>query len=125
MRHEASRKSWIANREFNMKYEEQRIAIAKACGWIKTSEPEEVYGVTFPWISDDGESYKYLPDYLYDLNAMHEAEKHCIYIGEEIDTDLIAEYLMNVVIAAPPGRSQSASPRQRAEALLRTIGKWR
>jgi len=48
----------------------QRILIARKCGyWFGADEdsPEEY------WHHPDGGSAKYIPDYLNDLNAMHEA----------------------------------------------------
>ena len=56
--------------------EEKRIAIAEACGWrFAETGPR---GKT--WVPPQKQHIKYvtingLPDYLNDLNAMHEAEK--------------------------------------------------
>ena len=53
-----------------MKPESQRRAIAEACGWLRNHPT--VFG---SWIDPrDGRHYE-LPDYLNDLNAMHEAAK--------------------------------------------------
>lgn len=52
-----------------MNPEAQRIAIAKACGWTH---------IVFDrgWKSTDlGDFQAKIPDYLNDLNTMHEAEK--------------------------------------------------
>lgn len=105
-----------------MNPERQRIAIAEACGW-KTGYR-------------DPEAWHPLPDYLNDLNAMHEAEKFIL------STDLYIQYVnylfRSVGInrtyymgAAPevfPADRQfavfHATASQRAEAFLRTIGKW-
>ena len=108
-----------------MKTEEQRIAIAEACRWLVNDDgvtgisPINVeQGLTNPKIC----SWK-LPDYLHDLNAMHEAEK----ILTENQLDYYAEWLKD-------GNSSGGFPSQlchwhatavqRAEAFLRTIGKW-
>jgi hypothetical protein len=85
----------------------QRMAIAKACGMDR--------------------------DFLNDLNAMHEAEKHLDSNGRWLDyTHALAELVtpdqnneyrttLNWTIVWP---ILSASAVQRAEAFLRTIGKW-
>ena len=49
--------------------DQQRIAIAQACGWTDTQIIDGKYGQTD------------VPDYLGDLNAMHEAEK--VLSGEQ------------------------------------------
>jgi hypothetical protein len=95
-----------------MNKEAQRITIAEACGW-KTGYR-------------DPEAWHPLPDYLNDLNAMHEAEKvlgekrirsYAFTLAQVLDTsptvDLDDQFL-NI----------HATARQRAEAFLRTIGKW-
>jgi predicted ATPase len=96
--------------------EQQRIAIAEACGW-----KEEEFGPS--WY----QSYTKMPDYLNDLNAMHEAEK-------TLDDDLDLDYSENLEIVTGArwgannsydmSKYRSATAAQRAEAFLRTIGKW-
>lgn len=63
-------------------------------------------------------------DYLNDLNAIHDAERRCIYVDDETDSDLIGDYLENLVVCADTGRSQSATAAQRLEALLKTLNLW-
>ena len=96
--------------------EAQRIAIAEACGHGDYST--QMNG----WHNNQIHG---LPDYLNDLNAMHEAEKvlpdgntywEFIRILDDIvkhgpHTDYVAD-------------RASATAAQRAEAFLRTIGKW-
>jgi hypothetical protein len=120
-----------------MNKEKQRIAIAEACGivgpfdnrWIKEYEEEggDAYGFTG---FEKGELV-FIPDYLNDLNAMHEAEK--TLSDEQIarwqrDLWLTCENDFYALEAcAPPivlRRFISATAAQRAEAFLRTIGKW-
>ena len=79
---------------------------------------------------------EHLPDYLNDLNAMHEAEKMLSWADEGALTSERIRYLMNLeaVISGPmdrfgyrPNRTRSvpfAKAAQRAEAFLRTLGKW-
>lgn len=89
--------------------EQQRIAIAESCGW-KTGYR-------------DPEAWHPLPDFLHDLNAMHEAEK--VLIGDEPEnSELWCDFQTNLVIACPAYLSYHATAAQRAEAFLRTIGKW-
>lgn len=108
-----------------MNNEKQRIAIAEACGWtvingylchIKTNRngAEEVATIA-P-----------LPDYLNDLNAMHEAEK----ILTALQRAPYAHELLRLVAINQPWchldffQVAHATAEQRAEAFLRTIGKW-
>jgi hypothetical protein len=80
-----------------MSPEAQRIAIAEACGWTRYF-PEST-----------------LPDYLSDLNAMHEAEK-------VLTPEQGWEYAQNLVVDG--GRGWFATAAQRAEAFLRTLNLW-
>jgi hypothetical protein len=111
-----------------MKPEQQRIAIAEACGivgpfdnrWIKEYEEEggDAYGFTG---FEKGELV-FIPDYLNDLNAMAEAET-C----EAIQRVGYAKYIECLAIACGTERLGAlvfATAAQRAEAFLRTIGKW-
>ena len=107
-----------------MKKEAQRIAIARACGWE---------GIKLHWVyhSDtstegcntlkgllDG-SLKVVPDYLNDLNAMHEAEK-------VLDNYQIDQYIYELDEIFDPEKSKTplATAAQRAEAFLKTLNLW-
>ncbi len=117
--------------------EKQRIAIAEACGWGLNYDWERP-GIG-EWWEKTGEQPRRsndLPDYLNDLNAMHEAEmvlnatqlvayvKHlaaihptfCVDVLDDRDPDGDWHYEMSFLI--------TATAAQRAEAFLRTIGKW-
>jgi hypothetical protein len=93
--------------------EQQRIAIAEACGW-KTGYR-------------DPEAWHPLPDYLKDLNAMHEA-------GKILTPKKRIDYWnrLNELVGNPPtdniylvwGDVVFATASQRAESFLRTIDKW-
>jgi len=85
--------------------EAQRIAIAEACGW-KTGYR-------------DPEAWHPLPDYLNDLNAMHDAEQ--VLFGRN---DWSACKYDNYLDVATSSWKWNATASQRAEAFLRTIGKW-
>jgi hypothetical protein len=96
-----------------MKPEQQRIAIAEACGWRRRGRDI--------WDNAPFPPQKLLepPDYLHDLNAMHEAEK-VLFPKHE------AKWAM--IISEVCGHSwriiYTATATQRAEAFLKTIGKW-
>jgi len=87
--------------------EQQRIVIAQACGWTDTQIIDGKYGQTD------------VPDYLNDLNAMHEAEKVLTYEQGGKMTLWIQR-----MTCAGYGPQLFATASQRAEAFLRTIGKW-
>jgi hypothetical protein len=108
-----------------MKPEQQRIAIGEACGWkLVTDNPEyEPY-----WEDPKGNMVSVnngvhrFPDYLNDLNAMHEAEKL-------LNPILAAGYAKTLTSTAweseqPVFAPMTATAAQRAEAFLHTIGKW-
>lgn len=94
--------------------EQMRIKIAEACGWIHHHmRPSETERLQKKWyyLSD-------LPDYLNDLNAMHEAEKTFA------DDDVIAEkYWLALYDATEHTRwPYDATARQRCIAFLKTKG---
>jgi hypothetical protein len=87
--------------------EAQRIAIAVACGWTDTQIIDGKYGQTD------------VPDYLNDLNAMHDAEKMLkggMRSKYDAELTLISSRDYNFI--------WESTASQRAEAFLRTIGKW-
>ena len=105
-----------------MTEQEQRIAIAKACGW-------RWGGANGCYIKGDliARRWEMLPDYLHDLNAMHEAEK---IFSEEQRTEYcnrLIEATADKLNAAmqPLFPSHCASASQRAKAFLLCIGKWK
>ena len=113
-----------------MNKEKQCIAIAEACGWTRE------YADVPTWVASL-DSYKgsisysvstllfrrsekcviarHLPDYLNDLNAMHGAEK-------VLTADQWYQYDKLMPLRDP--QKMHATATQRAEAFLRTIGKW-
>jgi hypothetical protein len=112
-----------------MTVESQRIAIAEACGWkdIKDTNHEDVdiesrsiiYWSGLTGVPPEFIHYENrikIPDYLNDLNAMHEAEKVLDYNQlREMEDSVSFQF------AVYPFH---ATANQRAEAFLRTIGKW-
>jgi dissimilatory sulfite reductase (desulfoviridin) alpha/beta subunit len=101
--------------------EKQRIAIAEACGF--NCDPLEAmdWGSRGQWCIKPNDQKRELvskimsiPDYLNDLNAMHDAEKMLTNEQRGIYCMRLSTLLY--------GHCTTAA--QRAEALLRTIGKW-
>ena len=101
--------------------DEINVAIAEACGWIdrgsfNESRPED-HGFKRRIGNTENYEWRWQHEFNYctDLNAMHEAEK--TLRGGEWDTyvDLLADTWIQVA---------HATARQRAEAFLRTLGKW-
>lgn len=91
---------------------EQRIAIAEWCGF-KRCPIHLGYECC-------GNS---IPDYLRDLNAIHEAEKKAPLEYWHILWDITGAGGMSIRVQSYRILA-SATAAQRAEALLRTIGRW-
>lgn len=113
-----------------MKPEAQRIAIAEACGWRPAEDHPQMGKVWTPpsWCADASHyPLNDLPDYLGSLDAMHEAEN----ILPVVQRSFYCNYLMfGVPVHEPSGifghwQTVNATAAQRAEAFLRTIGKWK
>jgi len=124
-----------------MSPEKQRIAIAEACGWTleepddftgkNTSPQGQVYSqqIRYGFKSNMNHTDRFsgVPDYLKDLNAMHKVEK-------TLDTDQKNEYIniLHHICWIEESENDldldfawcSATSAQRAEAFLKTIGKW-
>jgi hypothetical protein len=110
--------------------EKQRMAIAEACGWKNVDAGSgRVWGITtrHKGTPSEFDVCVDVPNYPFDLNAMHEAEK--VLTNEQ---DLEYSEALEQVVGARFGcnnaedmrRLRSATAAQRAEAFLRTIGKW-
>jgi len=131
--------------------EDQRIAIAEACGatWKADHFENPMLvrdDIVLAVCPDESPTFLLsLPDYLNDLNAMHEAEK-MLRNGQ---AEIFVEWLNRIVFREhwewwwsdgdrlpvnSPGYFEvptktvfgcvGASATQRAEAFLRTLGKW-
>ena len=104
-----------------MNPEQQRIAIAEACGltnvapMIVKNVKHQGDDITVGIWSDDG----WVPNYLNDLNAMHEAEKVLVRL-QWVSYLRRLQTLCDESVTWPIHATAS----QRAEAFLRTIGKW-
>lgn len=89
--------------------EQINAAIAQACGIVGKDEYGPLYQTPEGWVVD-------CPNFTTDLNAMHEAEKvltddQLWRMAREIERNDEQWYFR-------------ATARQRAEAFLRTLGKW-
>ena len=129
-----------------MDHIKQIIAIAEYCGWKEIGK-SGVYQNTIKGINGcvpggavhskriqmklPGANSFLVPNYLNDLNAMHEAEKTLSDVspgkdknGDNIPSD-IARYRLNLcIVCMSNGGPITATAAQRAEAFLKTIGKW-
>jgi hypothetical protein len=94
-----------------MSPDKQNIAIAQACGVVSKDQWGALYKTEQGYARD-------CPDYLNDLNAMHEAEKTL----RNQFTTLEEAYWRNLAYVQP--HPIFATAVQRAEAFLRTVGKW-
>ena len=118
-----------------MSPEAQRIAIAESVGWTEISDwsANGINGKhpTEPWV-------KVIPDYLNDLNAMHEVEKTLTDEQRKVFVKNLNIYHPSADIHYPDTNARHyfselrtevfslvhTTAAQRAEAYLRTIGKW-
>lgn len=121
-----------------MNPEQQRIAIAEACGWTAKEDKDGLWRAVDPsgnmtytvWVSEMNVWSAGIPDYLNDLNAMHEAEKalrdwhkYVCMVAKVIVGDTRPKASGNHYRVASSVLIH-ATAAQRAEAFLRTIGKW-
>lgn len=109
-----------------MSPEAQRAAIAEAYGWELICP---LQGAFFAYWQLGSTRCAELPDYLSDLNAMHEAEK-------TLDSNHARRYvevLDDVIVGISPYSPRAvnayrgivcATAAQRAKAFLKTLGKW-
>ena len=103
----------------------QQVTIAQLLGWTEiypAGDGEHLKGIP-PDGSKDG--VYYVPDYLNDLNAMHEAEKF-LQDGSGRDSALDGEYSTNLGEISTgvdwvDSKYRSATATQRAEAFVLTM----
>lgn len=111
-----------------MKPEAQRIAIAEACGWQVTqgrSQGLTPYGYpTIKHMQRCEVPPQLVPDYLTDLNAMHEAEK-VLTAEQQAQYAMTLHEMHGIPLATFWHRVICSTAAQRAEAFLRTLGLWR
>ena len=93
--------------------EQINATIAKELGWTQVEaihRSGRAPGATYV-------GREFIPDYCTDLNAMHEAE-------ESLAGDLWIGYVNKLADIEGSLFGIRATARQRAEAFLRTLGKW-
>lgn len=97
-------------------------AIAEACGWTELQNTTDgCYG-----LKSSTREYIRIPDYCNDLNAMAQAEKTLTNVSDAMEYSYLLEDMENMIEDWVPYRTLwSLSPRQRAEAFLRTLGLWK
>jgi|19_taG_2_1085344.scaffolds.fasta_scaffold00262_18 hypothetical protein len=92
---------------------EQHKAIATACGLnLCQLALADIWGHT-----TDGKTWENFPDYTSDLNAMHEAEK-------VLDWGKMGRFTTILDSMDTNSHGIHTTAAQRAEAFLKTIGKW-
>jgi len=105
-------------------------AVAEACGWKIIPErpnpgharnPENPPTLREQYVNPEGRIY-FLPDFCNDLNAIHEAEK--ILLQDHGEWERYFFFLDRVCDFPNQIFNPHATAAQRAEAFLRTIGKW-
>jgi hypothetical protein len=105
-----------------MKPEYQRVAIAEACGW--KVHPKDKWVVIPPNSPHSVQPLNTLPNYLNDLNAMHDAEKVLTPTEFEAYRWILWGLCKRPQVTEWERAYLSATASQRAEAFLRKIGKW-
>ncbi len=116
-----------------MNHEQMRVAIAKACGWTVKYRKDGIEWTAL--VSPEAEvidttsgraelsNFGCVPNYLNDLNAMHEAEK---VLGAQQKADFrdhLTDILTSEGLTEDDARDASvhATALQRAEALCKTL----
>lgn len=97
-----------------MTYEQINAAIAETCGWTNVSARHR--SGRCPGADELYVGHEFLPDYCSNLNAMHEAEHSLTYVQLCNYIDLLIQFSPEAAVA---------TARQRAEAFLRALGKWK
>jgi len=114
----------------------QRIAIAEACGW--RVHPQDKFIVIPPNSPNSVQPLNTIPDYVNDLNAIHDA-KETLGINDRNNLDIRVKWvgaLRDVVSRRCPHNKLGtpvvsdldilcASAEEHAEALLKTLKKWK
>lgn len=111
---------------------DQRITIAESVGWLEIlwsqlTNPREAAEAKHYCRSNEQRRCEWLPNYLTDLNAMHEVEKRLTLNQRETYYSWLIRICDREHRMASINRwlAPTATAAQRAEAYLRTIGKWK
>jgi hypothetical protein len=112
--------------------EQQRIKIAEACGEINPRTTEFGGCVATAFVTKEGVHVGFhgVPDYLNDLNAMHEA-KQTLWKKDWDHRHVFNDHLANIIKGRIVNRNEwdaetllDATAEQQAEAFLRTLNLW-
>jgi hypothetical protein len=107
--------------------DQQRTAIAKICGWTDIRRQRLYAGDQDLWgtklIGGDKHRNR-LPNYLADLNAMHEAEEMMTEEQRIAHSDNAYDIACRAQRETGKWRWISLTAPQRAEAFLRTLNLW-
>ena len=99
--------------------EQINAAIAKACGWTEFRD-----NVTAKAPGEQLNRVFFIPDYCNNLNAMHEAENVLKTVDSHEYTNLLYDFACKAQEENGKWLPYGIPARQRAEAFLRTLGKW-
>jgi hypothetical protein len=108
--------------------EQINVAIAEACGW-ECIVPDVWHHGPVGYSKGIPDVRTKIPDYCNDLNAMHEAEKVLTIQQKANDYEILLETVTRrgksgMTFGLAAYLFCHATARQRAEAFLRTLGKW-
>lgn len=110
-----------------MSPEKQRIAVAETQGWTNVHRSQKTSVSLFDKLIGQHPSESiHVPDYLSDLNAMWEVEG-TLNAGLRVDFEAELMRILDVSSLIEVGEGfmlAHATAAQRAEAFLRTAGKW-
>lgn len=121
--------------------EAQRAAIMEACGWYLITDDDDGSAdmwslrepkatTLYPWHQCRDDCWRDGPDYLEDLDAMHEAEKVLTEYGDrywEVLHEIVNDgrwFEPRDASTQDARKAACATAAQRAEAFLKTVGKW-
>jgi len=93
---------------------EINIAIAEACGWVAMPDGPD-------YLPPGSLKTQMVPSYTTDLNAMHEAER----VLPAKHWDRYTQWMAELAGGTRRFVVCHATAAQRAEAFLRTLGKWK
>jgi hypothetical protein len=105
-----------------MKSEPQRIAIAEACGYTHVRIVKSLDGPPDHCIGHHPAQPHSIPDYLNDLNAIQQVVLGLPMGGCEPCQIRFTENLQGICWSWP--ETVNATAAQRAEAFLKTVGRW-
>lgn len=101
--------------------EQINVAIATHCGW--TDIRDDVWHGANMGVDEHGLRSQ-IPSYCDDLNAMHEAEKVLSPRDEGMYFLTLKQLVGDLIWYRDTCRNYRATARERAEAFLKTLGKW-